>query len=341
MRVPLAILAVLPLALAAQENPFAWDLLPAGKTPPGFRAFSAGTGAAGGWKISEIELPSLLNPNKTLRRKALVHSGNQTDAAHFPALVLDTREFGDLLFKARIRIVGGKTAPAAGLLFAHKDDRNFYITAVRRDPAQVRIAYFENGKLQNGMDAKAAARPDGWVEFALIVRGPLMYLTVNGIAYGELTLGESRPGKIGFWTQADTTCQILDVSVGKPPTLAQQALEDAMQASTDVVELSLAAIPAGKKTAEIVASTSPKEVGKPARDSAAKLLAGGESTATIEGEIAHVAAAIRDVNGKVIAALLVQIKTSTFGNQARYRAHGVSLANKLGERLPSAAKLYE
>ena len=344
MRRALAILFLLPLLAVAQENPFAWDKLPVpalGKIPLGFRSLVNGTGQPGQWQIVEVELPSALDPTKKIRRKVLTHIGNNTDADHFPALVFNGKEYGDFILKARVRVTGGKTAPVAGVVFAMKDDKNFYVTATRPQREQVLISYFEDGKLQPGMDAKGNARPDGWVDFSLIVRGKLMYLTANGVAYGELTLGEVRPGKIGFWAQADTTCQIMDVTVDKPPTLARQALEDTLRANTDVLSLSLAAVPPGKKATEIVASTDDKEIGKPAPEEVAKVLGGAEPTVSVTGEIARVAAPVRDVNGAIIAIAIVHIKTSAFGSQARYRAHGISIGNKLGERFSSAAKLFE
>jgi hypothetical protein len=166
-----------------------FDADAAGSLPAGAQAFS------GAWAVrAETDAPSAPG--------ALC----QTGTAEFPAIMLDSRPYADVVVVAKFKPISGSQDRAAGLIFRIKDGRNYYILRA-------------NGLEKDGQ-AKVASGE--WQELRVEVNGQSLRGFLNGqpvVEANDTTF--TTAGGIGLWTKADSQTCFDNVQVSVAASSAQ------------------------------------------------------------------------------------------------------------------------
>ena len=81
------------ISATGADRPFDLQKMKLGGLPANYMSGSHGTGKASLWEISEIEVPSALNPNMLIKQHVLAHVGKIQDPDNYPVLLHKDNEF--------------------------------------------------------------------------------------------------------------------------------------------------------------------------------------------------------------------------------------------------------
>ena len=327
----------------AADRPFAFQKMKLGKLPANYISGAHGTGKPSSWEIAEIEVPSTLNPKINIKQHALVHVGNIKDSYNYPVLIYEGDKFDEMTLTVRLRITGGNTVQAAGIVFGAKDDKNFFYIALKPKTKQLFASDVTNGLISKGRESLIPDPKDGWYKITLTCRARKISWVINGKTYPELLAPNPVVGKVGVWTRGDTACEFTVVKIEKPETVAQTAVKDAAKNNKHVSYLQLVAPTRNAGTLSIVASSRPGDIGKvtlQAQD-VKNTLNDGTIFYSPEEKTIRVTMPVRDKDGKIIAAAHVHLKHSTFGTRKTHKALASAIVLKLGDLVQNYRRLFD
>ena len=148
---------------------------------------------------------------------------------------------------------------------------------------------------------------------------------------------------MGFWTRADTACEFAKFEVGKPVSIAQQAVQSVSRTNKHVKNLKLFAIADNVKAPSLVASTTGTGIGKSAEEpeDIKKTLTDGTVFYTETKNATQVTMPVRDKDGDIIAAAVINLEKSVLANRDLYRARASAVVIDLGKRIQDKRQLFE
>jgi hypothetical protein len=182
-----------------------FDADAAGSLPAGAQAFS------GAWAVrAETDAPSAPG--------ALC----QTGTAEFPAIMLDSRPYADVVVVAKFKPISGSQDRAAGLIFRIKDGRNYYILRANALENNVNLYKYVDGRRSDLKDGQAKVASGEWQELRVEVQGHSLRGFLNGqpvVEANDTTF--TAAGGIGLWTKADSQTCFDNVQVSVAASSAQ------------------------------------------------------------------------------------------------------------------------
>ena len=331
------------LPLAAAVGSFEFHKMKLGDLPKEYISGNHGNGGTSTWKITEIELPGELDPKATYKRRILAHTGKNNDDQHYPVLLYGAKEFSDMRLNARVRITGGKGTQAVGICFGAANDKNFFLLALKPSTRRVYATDVQNGAISSGHVSELPVTKDGWYELVITCRDRRVSFLINGKSYPSFDTPTPLKGKVGFWTRADTACEFAKFEVGKPVSIAQQAVQSVSRTNKHVKNLKLFAIADNAKAPSLAASTTGTGIGKPAEEpeDIKKTLTDGTVFYTETKNATQVTMPVRDKDGDIIAAAVINLEKSVLANRDLYRARASAVVIDLGKRIQDKRQLFE
>lgn len=178
---------------------------------PGLSPVGSGTsGAAPLWKV--------IAEGKGANGAVLRASGPNFRPDRF-GLLIDSADAGkNLDVRVRFRIDTGKVSPAVGIVFGYRDSKTYSVLRCNQalgDLALIQIAEPAHTTVQQTVIAPDAAAPlaPGWHTLRLLVHDGEVRGWIDMQKRISTALPDYTGGKVGLWTQGDTTASFDDWTV--------------------------------------------------------------------------------------------------------------------------------
>ncbi|MBL69815.1 MAG: hypothetical protein CMO74_15460 [Verrucomicrobiales bacterium] len=335
----LAILAMLwsGLSAAAALNPLNFSRQQLGKAPAGFVPVNS---EATEWTVIKAKVPSTLDPTQLVDRHCLKHRGGTPDTKRYPALLLDHRDYDDLILKTSFQITGGSGVKAAGVVFRTQKDNSAILFAIIPEKENMYLKFCEKGVPVGGPESRIKIPKDGWYHLEISCRNNVINGRLNGESFDSIKLNDMPAGRVGFWTRGDTECLFAMSSLTLPLTLAQGAVNDITRANEHLKRMELIGQRRGADGLEIAAATNAALTGKAGPESCRPTLEKGAVVYSEDDDEVEIIMPVRDVEGDIIAAARMILSSGKLTTQARNRARASAVAIELGKRIQSRARLF-
>ena len=135
--------------------------------------------------------------------------------AYFPYAVLnDVKDFREGTITLRFKGVAGRIDQAAGILFDHKPNGDYY--TVRANPLEDNLVLWrlQHGKRSSVKWVRGTPIPSGqWHKLKVEVRGKTVKSWLDGQLYLTHELPQPVSGRIGLWSKADSVVYFDDLKV--------------------------------------------------------------------------------------------------------------------------------
>lgn len=140
----------------------------------------------------------------------------------FPVAVVADVSGADVDLSVRFRPVSGRVDQAAGLVWRHQNEDNYYIVRANALEGNVVLYKVQNGqrtdlpvKGEGRTYGKSAKVPGGqWSTLRVVATGPRFEVYFNGAKLYEVEDATFKgPGRVGVWTKADSITHFDDLTV--------------------------------------------------------------------------------------------------------------------------------
>jgi hypothetical protein len=371
---------LLPLLLAgaaffasAAQIKFDFGQTPDGHVPDGFLSLVSGPGRPGNWKVLDEMVPTAMAPILTnlsgpsltvAKHTVLAASSTNAAATHSPILLFTNELFGDFTLTTRFKILGGTTAPEAGIAFRVQDESNYYVLRASTRGSQTvhgsLLWYRVVGGVRYdtiGKGVLVPIPPDDWQELRVECVGNSIRGYLNGklmippMLAGAPTNEADLPrlndttfptGRAGFWTAADTTAYFADTRIdytGRVP-LIQTVIDGVVKKYPRLLGLRVYALK-NSSAPVVVADAKEQDLGSPGGKTEADVLADGKTYYLKQGKTAEVTLPLRDRNGDVLGALKVTLATLTGETQDTSVARAVVIKKAVETGLSTLQDINE
>jgi hypothetical protein len=334
----------------AAEKVFEFSERRANGLPAGFRSVLGGSGQPGEWKVLQEEVPSLLaplSPNAPgFSRKPVVAqlSRDRTDE-RFPILIYEDEIFADFTLTTRFKIVDGAEEQMAGIAFRLQDERNYYY--IRASALGGTFAFFKvvDGVRSAPIAIKVPLAKGVWHELTIECRGTHIHGALDGKAsLPDLDDKSFNSGKIGFWTKSDSVSYFTDLLINYKPKeiLAQSLVKDALKKYPRLLGLQIfAPTSTNENDLRIVASKDSGDVGQPAPDGTADVLAGKGIYYGKNSHSVMVILPLHDWNGDRVAAVKVLMNTFIGQTEKNAVTRAAPIVKNMEARVQSVKDLVQ
>jgi hypothetical protein len=183
-----------------------------GQAPKGFEfGHTAKVGAPGKW---------IVQAEGSNRYLAQIDSDNTR--SRFPVAVVSDVTAADVDLSARVKPVSGRVDQAAGLVWRFQNEDNYYIVRANALENNVVLYKVEKGtrtdlpvKGEGRTYGKKVRVPSGqWSTMRVVAVGPRFEVFFNGSKLYEVEdTTFIQPGKVGFWTKADSVTKFDDLTI--------------------------------------------------------------------------------------------------------------------------------
>jgi hypothetical protein len=331
------------LGASAAEIKFDFSQFQDGRIPPGFISLVSGPGAPGDWKVMDVLVPPTMAPiltnlpaTRLATAKQTVLAGSSQDAApgHSPILLFTNEIFANFTLTTRLKIVGGTTAPEAGIAFRVQDEKNYYVirasTAGNASVPGSLLWYRVVGGVRydgQGMGVLVPIPTDAWQELKVECVGTSIRAFLNGkqmippVLAGATTNDSELPrindstfaaGKTGFWTAGDTVAYFAETRIDYTARIPQiqTVIADVMKKNSRLLGLKVYAL-RNSPSPVVVADGKANDLGSPGGKTEEDVIANGRIFYLKQTNSVEVTQPLRDRNGDVIAALKTTMTTFT------------------------------
>jgi hypothetical protein len=327
------------LLASGAELKFDFSKYPGGSIPPGFASLVSGPGSPGEWKVmDEISpMPSILTnfaaaPMANAMRAVLAASSPDTAAGHCQILLFTNETFTDFTLTTRVKILGGATAPEAGIAFRVQDEKNYYVIRASTVGSQnvhgSLLWYRVVGGVRyesQGMGVLVPIPPDTWQELKIECVGNSIRGFLNGkqlippVMAGAPANDAGQPrindstfasGRTGFWTARDTSARFSDTRIdytARVP-LIQTVIAGVIKKNSRLLGLKVYALK-NSPTPVVVADGKGEDLGSPGGKTEEEVIAKGTIFCLKQTGSVEVTQPLRDRNGDIIAALKTTMTT--------------------------------
>jgi len=344
-----SMLAVLVWPLRAAERTFDFNEVKVNEAPPGFRSTLSGSGKPGDWKILLDDFPALLPPispkaPQVSKRLVLAQLSRDRTDEHFPLLIWEEETIRDFTLSTRFKLVAGEEEQMAGMAFRIQDEKNYYY--VRASALGNTFNWFKivDGARSAPISAKVEITKGIWHEMAVECRGSQIRCWLDGKELfpplGDKSFNE---GKIGFWTKSDSVTYFTDIKLTYTPkvTLAQILVRDTIKKYPRLLGLKIFAATTNRAAPQVIASTDPKEIGRPGRAAEQDVIARSVIYHGKENSAVLVTMPLHDVNGETVAAVKVVMKSFAGQTEKNAIARALPIIKQMEPRVRSASDLIQ
>jgi len=342
-----AILSALPARAA--ERHFNFSQAKVNETPPGFRSTVSGEGKPGEWKIVEDDAPTTLAPTAagssvTTRRQVLAQLGGSTADEHFPLLIFEGETFDDFTLTTRFKTVAGAVEQMAGIAFRFRDERNYYVVRASSLGNTFRFYKFVDGIRSTPVGPEIEIPKGVWHELAVECKGNQIHCFLDGKqvipAITDISFTE---GKIGFWTKSDSVCYFADTRILYTPreTLAIKLVRETLERYPRLIGVKLFGRKGEQGELQIIASSDPIELGKPAGQYEQNVVARDVTYYGKEEGRAIVSMPLHDRNGDAVAAVRVTMKSFPGQTEQNAVIRAKPIAKEMERRFRAAKDLTQ
>ncbi len=173
-----------------------------GQPPKGWSFARTGEGPEGKWTVENDGENSVLKQS----------SADRTNS-RYPVAVLDGKQFGDFTLSARFRPISGEVDQAGGVVFRYVDANRYLICRANALEGNFRLYTVIDGKRQQlkSQDVKVLAKE--WHTIRVECRGKEVKCSFDGGTPLVAEIEGFAPGKVGFWTKADSVTLFDDLEV--------------------------------------------------------------------------------------------------------------------------------
>ena len=274
---------------------------PEGRTDP-MEPLLGGEGPPATWEI----LPSATGsgPLAQTSQVALID--------RFPMLVHSTGDIRDFELTTRIRLVSGRKARSAGIVFRLQDRDNHYTVRLDAQGGWFVFRKVVNGREEEPIGNRHPVRTGEWHTLRVSCRGTHIDLKLDDVALPTLIDNQFASGRVGLWTRGDTVAWFADTRLRyrtreSPLT---RLLSDLQAGHRWLEDMSVYARPDDDRAPVVIADTDGTRLG-----------AGGDATildcldtrrnytARREGDYI-VTVPVRDRNGEAMAACRIRMRAS-------------------------------
>lgn len=193
-----AIIALLISGIgAARAETIAFGNDAVGGLPANFETGLTGNGDEGRWEI--VEDPSAEGG------RALAQLSPDDTNNRYPLAIYTPVSAANVNVQARFKAISGEVDQAGGVVLRLADENNYYIARANALEGNVRFYRVEDGDRDQLESARVEVTLGEWHTLGLRGEGDRFTVTYDG---DELFVVEddtfSGPGKVGFWTKADS-----------------------------------------------------------------------------------------------------------------------------------------
>jgi hypothetical protein len=191
-----------------------------GRPPSGFTTAVTGGGGLGSWIVRE-------DPGAPSGKKVLVQASAEKTSGRFPLCIYDAISAADLTLVVEFKPMSGTIDQAAGLVWRYQNPANYYLVRANALEGNVVLYKVENGKrsdlkpLGSGWltyGKKATVERGRWQTLSVQVHGSRFRVALDGEHLFDVEDTTFRvPGKVGFWTKADSVTAFDDLKVQVTP----------------------------------------------------------------------------------------------------------------------------
>jgi hypothetical protein len=259
----------------------------------------------------------------TAKHTVLAASSTDPAAGHSPVLLFTNETFANFTLTTRFKIVGGTTAPEAGIAFRVQNESNYYVIRASALGNLLWYRVVDGVRYEaNGIGVQVPIPRDAWQELRIecagnsirgILNGKLLIPpAAGGATNNDTAVNDSTfpAGKVGFWTAGDTAAYFADTRIdytARVP-LIQTVLASVMKKNPRLLGLKVYALK-NSPAPVVVADGRDKDLGSPGGKTEADVLASGKVYYLKETRFVEVTQPLRDRNGEVIAALKTTLTT--------------------------------
>jgi hypothetical protein len=332
----------------AAELRFEFSQHKVNEPPPEFRSVVSGLGKPGDWRIVMDQTPPLagkLSPVPAGSQRAVLAqlSRDATDE-HFPMLIYEGGIFSDFTFTTRFKTVGGAVEQMAGIAFRIQDETNYYVLRASSLGNTFKFYKVVNGQRGALLGPEIEIAPGVWHQMSVTCEGNSIRCSLDGQpAIPPLNDSTFSSGKVGFWTKSDSVSYFSDAQVDYRPRqiLAETLIQETMKKNPRLLGLRIYAARTNSSTAQVVASSLPKEVGVLAEKVEGDVIARGTIYYGKSKGRALVTLPLRDRNGEAIAAVRVTLKALPVQTEQNAVARAWPIVRQMEARARSVKELLE
>jgi hypothetical protein len=254
-----------------------------------------------------------LTPNapQTAKRFVLAQTAQEAIGNHFPLLLFDNENFSDFTFTTRFRLVDGKMARMAGVVFRAEDAKNYYAVCASALDNFVRFYKCVGGVQSAPIGRKITVTTNDWHELTVTCKGSQILCKLDGQeCLPEMHDTSLARGRVGFWTKSDAVSQFVDASVTYTPIVpfSQKLVDQTMKKFSKLHSLRIY-IASQKEKPRLIGSNKPEELGSWGDKNEADCIEHNSRYYQKKDKAVEVTLPLRDRNGDTIAALKVTMPT--------------------------------
>jgi len=320
------------IAAAGAVVKFDFGLYRDGRVPAGFASLVSGPGKTNQWKtMDETVAPILpaLNTNAPIgvaptSMHTILAASSADSAPNRAGILLFTNEaFGSFTVTTRFKILGGTTAPEAGIAFRVQDESNYYV--IRASTQGNLLWYRVVGGVRHeeqGIGVRVPIAADTWHELRVECNGNTIRGFLNerllippvreGAPTNDVAINDSTftAGKVGFWTAGDTSACFAEAHIDytERVPLIQTVIASVMKKNSRLLGLKVYGF---KNTPGpvVIADGKGEGLGEAGGKPEMQVLQEGQVMYLKTREYVEVTQPLRDRNGDVIAALKTRLTT--------------------------------
>ncbi len=345
--------ALLPILLISQIQGAEIDLepidSPLDSVPSGFKAYLAGKGKPGEWKVIMAGLPSAMQKisplaNNTNRKKVIGQFSESLESPRFPMLIHEGESFDDFELTSQVKILDGLRSQTLGIVFRWQDPNNYYSFRVDTMNGFYYFRKVVNGQEQEPLGNRITIKPDEWITLNIECKGPNINLSLgedNKIP--TLTDTEFKSGKIGYWTELDTTGYFGGTKIRYRPKIApaQRLIGQIMEKYDRLVNVSIFASETDSNPPTKIAATDLGTIGQAADEAILDSIKRGKIYYKKNKKTVLVTLPVKDRNGESMAACRVELKRFRGQTQKNAIVRAVPVARMIQGRVLDREDLFE
>jgi hypothetical protein len=183
---------------------------PDGGVPYDFEPMQTGPGKPGEWKVVE--------DGGAPGGRALDQTSQDPTDDRFPILVRRAGAPSDVSVGTKIKLISGRVDQAGGLVVRLSDANNYYLVRANALEGNVRFYKVTGGKREQLGGADLPVTANAWHDLRLEAQGDRFTVSFDGQQlFTTVNAAISAPGKVGFWTKADSVTRFDALTVQALP----------------------------------------------------------------------------------------------------------------------------
>lgn len=285
-----------------------------------------GAGPPAQWNVLTDSMPSAMTQISPLapkaNRKNVIGQLSQIPAEHrFPMLLYAKESFEGFQLSVRLKILEGEQAQSAGVLFRWQNPQNYYSVRIDALGGWFLFRKTVNGQEQEPIGNRCKIQPRQWHTLHIQCEGPKISLRLNDEETIPTIIDtQFSSGKIGYFTQADTTAYFADAKITYRPQIiaAQRIINQVMKKYSRLLQISLYAKRNENSLTTVIAGNQKERIGQAADEAVLDSILRRNIYFAKTRKTIILTLPVKDRNGEGMAACRIELKS--FPGQTRQNA---------------------